>query len=198
MIEPAGEGRLALRPARPRILSLSLLIGFGALLLVTACGPADDKRSSSQEALSVPDDAAAVRGIDFRQVGAVQTMLAQLGSAGIERADIIFEDLTGDQREEAVVPVGSGGSLGNVAYLVFTMKSGSPSLILTRTGDRSTASGLRMTVDHGVLQETVGVYGNEDPLCCPSQLRTTTFRWDGNRLQVDREITEAQAAGPKH
>ena len=43
----------------------------------------------------------------------------------------------------------------------------------------------------------VGVMGPSDPLCCPSELRTTTFRWDGNHLQVESETTQKQTT-PKN
>src|SRR5690606_12658276 len=102
---------------------------------------------------------------------------------------VTFADLTGDEREEAIVPVTSDGTLGNIAYLVFTLDDGAPRDILTRTMDRTTASGIVMDVENGILTETVGIYGAEDPLCCPSELRLTTFRWDGNELQVEREET---------
>jgi hypothetical protein len=41
--------------------------------------------------------------------------------------------------------------------------------------------------DLGALRESAGVYAAEDPLSCPSQLRMTTFRWDGSTLQVAGE-----------
>jgi hypothetical protein len=97
---------------------------------------------------------------------------------------VLYADLTGDRREEAIVPVTSQGTLGNIAYLVFRLDSGKPDVVLTRTVDKSSASGLQMTAEDGVLLETRGVYGPEDAFCCPSQLRETTFRWDGSQLQV--------------
>jgi hypothetical protein len=105
--------------------------------------------------------------------------------------------VTGDQREDAIVPVTSQGTLGNIGYLVFELEDGKPRLILTRTVDRTAASGLQMSADAGVLLETRGVFGPDDPFCCPSQLRETTFRWDGTRLQVDSEVLVQQDPGPK-
>jgi hypothetical protein len=72
------------------------------------------------------------------------------------------------------------------------MSSGKPSAILTRTMDRSAGSGLRMTIESGELTEVAGVMGPSDPLCCPSELRTTTFHWDGTKLQVKGETTTKQ------
>ncbi len=144
-----------------------------------------------------PDDAAAIRSVDFQQVAATQDLLRQLGSGAVEAEAVLYADLTGDQREEAIVPVTSQGTLGNIGYLVFRLDSGKPEVVLLRTVDRTAASGLQMSVKDNVLLETRGVYGPEDPLCCPSQLRQTTFRWDGSQLQVDSEELVAQDPGPK-
>jgi hypothetical protein len=124
-------------------------------------------------------------------------MISQLGSGEVESQAVLYADLTGDQREEAIVPVTSQGTLGNVGYLVFTLDSGKPKVILTRTIDRSSASGLQMKVQDGTLVETRAVYGSDDPLCCPSQLRVTTFQWDGSQLQVEDEVLQQQDPGPK-
>lgn len=86
------------------------------------------------------------------------------------------------------MPLSSGGTLGNVAYLVYTaVASGQPSLALTREVDRSNAGGIIMSIEEGKLVETAPVYGPEDPRCCPSKLRLTHFRWDGAKLQVEKE-----------
>ncbi len=113
--------------------------------------------------------------------------LARLGGGSIKAQEITFADLTGDGREEAIVPVASGGTLGNLAYLVLTLESGAPELLLTRTLDRSTPSGLVMEISNGQLVETIGEYAAEDPLCCPSVFRMTYFSWDRFSLTVERE-----------
>jgi hypothetical protein len=105
--------------------------------------------------------------------------------------------VTGDLREDAIVPVTSQGTLGNIGYVVYTLEGGKPHVVLTRTVDRTSASGLQMSTEDGVLLETRGVYGPDDPFCCPSQLRETTFRWDGSQLQVDNEVLVQQDPGPK-
>jgi hypothetical protein len=125
-------------------------------------------------------------------VQATRDLLRQLATGNVDQRAVIYADLTGDLKEEAVVPITSGGSLGNIAYVVFRLDSGAPTPILTRTVDRTTPSGIKMSVEDGTLMETAGVYGNEDPLCCPSELRKTTFHWDGSRLQVEREVKEKQ------
>jgi hypothetical protein len=166
------------------------------LILLTACGSGEPSSDSSSPR-PPSTDVDAIHAIDFAQDQATKDLLAKVGSGRVAREAIVYTDLTGDQKDEAIVPITSDGTLGNVAYIVLTMPSGAPSAILTRTMDRSAASGLRMTVDGGVLKEAVGVMGPSDPLCCPSELRTTTFRWDGTKLQVENETTHKQTS-PKN
>ena len=163
---------------------------------VIACGNGGDSDNASREPKQ-PDDSQAIRGVDFGAIDVLQDMIAQLGSGSVESRAILYADVTGDQREEAIVPVTSQGTLGNIGYVVFTLESGKPAIVLRRTVDRSAASGLQMSVEAGVLLETRGVFGPDDPLCCPSQLRETTFSWDGSQLQVKDEVLVQQDPGPK-
>jgi len=176
-IGSGGKGSITLKV--PAFLFVCSLV-FGL-----ACGSGGDNDSS--RVTRIPQDAGAIRGLDFAGLPAAKTLLDQLGSGAVDEQAVLYADLTGDRREEAIVPVSSQGTLGNIAYLVFRLDSGKPHVVLTRTVDKSSASGLQMTTEDGVLLETRGVYGPEDPFCCPSQLRETTFRWDGSRLQVESE-----------
>ena len=162
---------------------------LGSLFLALACGSSeDDEPRSTPTPVPTPADFGAIRDVDVTSLPETADLLQRLGSGRVAEREVFYTDLTGDLRDEAVVPVTADGTLGNIAYLVYTLKAGKPALILTRTMDRTTASGLVMdTDDFGALRETVGVYGAEDPLCCPGQLRLTTFRWDGTALQVDGE-----------
>jgi hypothetical protein len=158
-------------------------------LVALACGsPASDEQQGTPTPEPTPADHAAIRDIDLAELPETATVLQRLGSGRTADEAVLYADLTGDKREEAVVPITSDGTLGNVAYLVFTMKSGKPAVILTRMLDRTTGGGLVMALDDfGALTESAGVYAAEDPLCCPSQLRLTTFHWDGSVLQVAGE-----------
>ena len=164
-----------------------------ATVLVFACSSGDNGKSN---VTPTPADAAAIRSTDFAAQPAVKTLLAQVGGELDPRA-IEYTDLTGDGREEAIVPVFSGGTLGNLAYVVFTLRSGTPSVVLTRTIDKTSRSGLKMEMEDGKLVELVGEYGPEDPLCCSTYLRKTYFRWDGSSLQVEREEKGLNPSAPK-
>jgi hypothetical protein len=165
-------------------------------VFVAACGSGGERDTSSAGGL--PRDAEAIRQVDLELLPQAKALLDQLGSGKIDKAATLYADLTGDRREEAVVPVTSQGTLGNIAYLVLKLDSGKPEVVLTRTMDKTSASGLQMSIDDGVLQETRGVFGPEDPFCCPSQLRETTFHWDGSELQVESEQLVRLPPGAKN
>ena len=52
-------------------------------------------------------------------------------------------------------------------------------------------------IEDGKLVEYSGEYGPQDPNCCPSVLRKTYFRWDGRKLQVEKEEKVPNPAGQK-
>lgn len=170
------------------------------LLTAVACGGGSSDSTSANgtpTASPVPADASAIRGVDIAADPATTTEIQRLGSGSVNANEIVYADLTGDGRDEAVVPISSSGTLGNIAYLVFTLDKGKTKVILTRTLDRSTPSGLKMDVENGQLVETVGEYGPDNPLCCPSVLRKTYFQWNGSELSVEREERQQQPPGPK-
>jgi hypothetical protein len=129
---------------------------------------------------------AGIQGVDFSQVPAVEELVADSGGRVLSQ-EIIFADLTGDGADEAVVPISSGGSGGNVAYAVFGYRGGDLKELLVVKPE---AGRVTVAVEDGMLVETQPVYAPEDPLCCPSQLRHTYYRWDGSELVVDHEETE--------
>jgi hypothetical protein len=174
--------------------SLSLLV---VATIALACGTVGEPEERTPAPRQTPADAGAIRAIEFQTVPAVEAVMRQFGAVSVDREAVIYADLTQDLREEAVIPIATGGTQGNVAYVVLTLRSGTAQAILTRTVDRTTRSGLKMHIEDGRLIETVGVYGPEDPLCCPSQLRVTYFRWDGNTLQVEREETVPNPTRPR-
>ena len=187
IIRSGGKGSI--------VLKLPAVLLITPLIFLIACGSGGARDASSADGL--PRDAAAIRGVDFEALPEAKTLLGQLGSGKVDKASTLYADLTGDRREEAVVPVTLEGTLGNIAYLVLKLDSGKPEVVLTRTLDKTSASGLQMSVDDGVLLETRGVYGPEDPFCCPSQLRETTFHWDGSKLQVESEQLVQRPSGAK-
>ena len=127
-----------------------------------------------------------IKGVDFSRVPAVEELVANSGGHLLSQ-EIIFADLTGDGADEAVVPISSGGSGGNVAYAVFGYIGGDLEELLVVKPE---AGRVTVAAEDGMLVETQPVYAPEDPFCCPSQLRHTYYGWDGSEFVVDHEETE--------
>lgn len=166
-----------------------LLLLLVAALLMAGCGEKADEPESTPSPLAEPTATVGatpdISDVDFSQVPAVESLLEQSGGRLLPE-EIVFTDLTGDGVDEAVVPVSSGGTGGNIAYAVFGYRDGDLEelLLVKPEAGRVTAA-----VEDGVLVETQPVYAPEDPLCCPSRLVRTYYRWDGEELVVDREET---------
>lgn len=185
-----GTNRIGGLP-RPPGWRTGLLVLLVAGLVLAACGRSQDDEPEATPSPPPESTATVVPGpdivdVDFSQVPAVDDLLE--GSGGrLLPEEIIIADLTGDGVGEAVVPISSGGTGGNIAYAVFGYRDGDLEEILRVKPE---AGRVTVSVEDGMLVETQPVYGPEDPLCCPSQLLHTYYRWDGDELVVDHEETE--------
>jgi hypothetical protein len=111
----------------------------------------------------------------------VETKDGKLGGHAATR-DVLYGDLSGDGQEEAVIPLNSGGTAGDVGLLVYGAAAGSPTLVTTYGGYKLAA---RIEGGHLVVDEPL--YAGWEPNCCPSGASTTRLRLQGNALaQVDR------------
>lgn len=107
------------------------------------------------------------------------------GVAGsVDSADVLYVDLSGDGREEAIVPVMAEGTAGVIGYYVFGLQEDRLVRLLARRGAE-----ISVTVSGGRLIETVAVHAAGDPRCCPSHLQRTTFRWTGSALAPESSET---------
>ena len=102
--------------------------------------------------------------------------------------NVLYADLTDDGEEEAVVPISSGGTLGDVGFVVLTESEGALEALLTATPQ---AGGVSVNIEDGRVVAVEAAPGPDDPECCPSQLRTTVYAWDGEELAV-----ESSTVGP--
>ncbi len=167
------------------------MVAFAALL-VAACGDeaADQTTPTPPSSPGVTVTAVTqppIFDIDFATAPDVASFLTSAGGEVAEDA-IIFADLTGDGEEEAVVPVSSGGTAGDIAYFVYTMRDGELELLLSVVPE---AGRIQVELDaQGRLIDRAPIYGPDDPECCPSRVRTRVFEWDGERLRVASEREE--------
>lgn len=96
----------------------------------------------------------------------------------VDRA-ILFADLTGEGKDDAVVTVNSGGSAGRIAMYIFSAGRGTD-LKLAYRNQRLYRAEVRVNPGPEAVY-SVPVYSAGDELCCPSQYRETTLKWRTER-----------------
>ena len=140
-----------------------------------------------------------VQEIDLSKVPAVAAVAEATGGI-VDTRGAQYGDLTGDGQDEALVAVTADGTFGNLAYFVVSLVDGSPKTIWQATADPGSRNGLELRFSGAALVETVGVYGPEDPQCCPSLLQESVYAWDNGTFQLlDRQLipraSEKQLSG---
>lgn len=137
--------------------------------------------TATVKATPAPD----IKEQDLEGISALQEFVSSSGGE-VDLPRAIYVDLTGDGSNEAVVPISSGGTLGDIA--VFVVGYGSEGLQdLLRVVPDSPRSSIRASVEDGQLVTTEEVFGPDDPLCCPSQVMQRTYGWDGAAFILEDE-----------
>lgn len=167
----------------------AVLLTAALAFTLVACGGSDDDEptpatspTAGASATGDDADATAIRQIALDEVADVQVLLAETGAA-FDRADVLYADLTEDGVEEAIVPLTSRGTLGDVAFIVLTPDGDGTATLLSENPDAGL--GLSLEVRDGKLVSTEPVPGPDDPECCPSMLRETTYGWNGSALALE-------------
>jgi len=94
-------------------------------------------------------------------------------------------DVTGDGLPELLTFAETGGTGWCGTWRVISPNAaGADELLHRPTCDTE----LRLT--GGTLQRREAVFAPEDPHCCPSSYRTTTFEWDGSAFRKTSSMTE--------
>jgi hypothetical protein len=129
---------------------------------------------------------------------AIKTLLRS-GGGFVDRG-VVFRDLTGDKRDDAVVRVHSGGAAGVVAVYVFSTanRRRGKLKVVFRSQSLMRAS---TRVLKGVLSYRTSRYEPGDELCCPARITQSTLGWNAGerRLRVRERVTFApppQAQAP--
>jgi hypothetical protein len=99
-----------------------------------------------------------------------------LKKGGFVDRDILFADLTGEGKDDAVVQVDSGGASGVVALYVFSAGSGSDLKIVYRN-QRLYRGDARINPGPALVYSQP-LWGNGDELCCPPAYRETELKWN--------------------
>lgn len=117
--------------------------------------------------------------------GVSRDVKTRLRKGGFVDRRILFRDLTGEGRADAVVLVHSGGSAGRIALYVFSAGTGEELRVVYRNQRLYRASArVRRARTRGALPELVyrvPLYDAGDELCCPSAERETALRWSPRR-----------------
>jgi hypothetical protein len=116
-----------------------------------------------------------------------------LRSGGFVDRSVVFRDLTGDKKVDAIVRVQSGGAAGAVAVYVFSTDTGRNDKELRAVFRSKRLLRASTTVKDGLLTYRTARYAPGDELCCPDKMLETTLRWDrkerrlrvGERKEVD-------------
>lgn len=93
--------------------------------------------------------------------------------------EILFGDLTGEGKDDAVVKVDSGGSAGIVAVYVFSAGTGKDLKVVYRN-QRLYRGGARLNPGPALVY-IVPTYKDGDELCCPSEYRETELKWSASK-----------------
>lgn len=141
---------------------------------ITTEGTSDAMATATVPATAGPD----IRTLDLPAQPGLQSFLAGSGGA-VDSNSIVYADLTEDGVEDAVVPVSSGGEGGDIAVFVYGYTGTGLEELLSFAVQKGS---LAQTVENGVLTIQEPVYSDQDPLCCPSDFKTTAYRWDGTEL----------------
>jgi hypothetical protein len=115
-----------------------------------------------------------------------------LRSGGFVDKSIKFSDLTGDDKDDAVVRVHSGGAPGVVAVYVFSTdtKAKGSELVPVFRSEKLLRASTNVTKD-GVVSYRYSRYGPGNELCCPRAIGVATLGWDADakRFKVVNRVT---------
>jgi hypothetical protein len=190
---------------RPAALAPAVVVLSVAAAAVAACGGGGGSKSAtparspsgsvtaSSTSSTTATPSLGIRTLDLSKVPDVRAMTAAMGGQYVQTG-VIYADLTGDGVDEAVVPISSGGTLGDLAFLVLTPSGGGTKTLLKEV-PLGGSGGLAVAVVDGQIVMTQPLYGPDDPACCPSALRKTTYVWNGTAFVAQSIKTEVNPAG---
>ena len=182
-----------MRGARPLLASMLIVAALSA-----ACGsdepatttpvPTDSSTAAPSTTAPPQPNVASLREVGFEAPTLIGPLIDAAGGGEVPPERVQFLDLIGgDGIDEALVVVESGGTLGDLGAGVFALIDGQPELV------QFIATAGRIEVRLGLVVAIEGVWAADDPQCCPSQLRETSYRWDGARFAA---LTEQVVPNP--
>jgi hypothetical protein len=170
-----------------------------AALALVACGDGHEKAetrtpTATSPATSTPTPPPNIREADLTQQPDVKALLQRLGGE-VTATDVLYADLTGDGREEAIVPISSGGTAGNLAFIVLGYRGGE---LVTLLSEAPTEGSVQVELEDHHLVEVLPVYSAGDTPGFPSRIKKVQYIWkDGALVVGSEEVVENPNAPPK-
>lgn len=171
----------------------------------TAAAPFTSRTAASTQTQTMETDtgiqvttpappSAGIRSVDWPAiVGAAPNVASPSAIDNGFVESVIYADLTGDGKEDALVLVRQQGSGAYLDYYVYDLEAGAPVMLFER-----------LEVSHGEVQlgnlplsfeETEAVFGPNDPNCCPGSLRKTVYTWSASAKMFVETTVETVPAG---
>lgn len=163
----------------------TLALSAGGVLLSSAGSPAEPSKSQELFKKTLLDDA--------KTTVAVQRLLREGGL--FVAPDIVFSDLTGDGRSDAVVLVETGGVAGAVALYVFST-DGEPAesdLRAVYRSQRLYRASVQPAGDTLTLRTPRFAAG--DDVCCPARIVERVYAWSAGAKTL-RQRSSRELRGP--
>lgn len=108
-------------------------------------------------------------------------------ASGIPILDqILYVDMDGDGAEEAVIPLASGGTAGDIGFLVYRGTAPTPTMAAWQM---SAGTKQWLELQQGKLVASDAIYGKGEGNCCPSGRRYVTYILQGTELKAIAERT---------
>ncbi|MDP6606004.1 MAG: hypothetical protein QF664_07100 [Dehalococcoidia bacterium] len=182
----------------PVVIALAMLVVLAGALLLSGCGASDPPapRATASPTTAAPAGATALPGagavslreVDFASPAVAADLINRAGGGEVNVNRVVYEDLTGDGREEAVVVVESGGTAGDLAVAVYRLTPGGAALVMFER------LGGRVEVRLGLVVTQEGVYADDDARCCPSRLRERAYGWrDSAFTLISEQVVDNSA-----
>ena len=99
-----------------------------------------------------------------------------LKKGGFVSSELMFADLTGEGKDDAVVTVDSGGAAGIIAVYVFSAGTGKDLKVVYR--NQRLYRGLARVNPGPALVYVLPHYEAGDELCCPTSYNETELKWN--------------------
>jgi hypothetical protein len=175
-----------------RVRATAFLALAGALAMVAGGAQAQEERTPSQSAF--------FRDLllkDRRTAAGISKLLRT--NAGFVAPRVIFADLTGDGRADALVRVMAPGASGAVGFYLFSSHGQEPDArgrtTLRAVYRNQTLYRLALIVSGATVIARVPSYSQGDDLCCPARILERQYVWS-ERARSLRLRTTRRYDGP--